>query len=63
MLKICPLFKAALLFEYGDGAGVSEFIHDLVVCDRNNCEMWIPSEIDPGKYGHCGLKRWAIFLP
>jgi|LSQX01.1.fsa_nt_gb hypothetical protein len=56
MPKICPLYKMAQSYKYG--VAVSEpDVMQVILCDRAKCQLWIPSEIDPGKYGHCGLKR------
>lgn len=61
---ICPLYKQAWIQAWGkeliillDDEDFCKAYDELLVCDRNNCALWVASEVDPEKYGHCGLRK------
>jgi len=59
MPKICPLYKHAMIKGYVNlGLPTKDAnIDDACLCDRENCALWVPSMIQPEKYGSCGLKN------
>lgn len=56
MPKICPLYKiAAMLGKFSNLP--DEDIAELILCNREDCALWVPSKIQPEKYGSCGLRN------
>lgn len=61
---ICPLYKQSWIQVWGEDLfnlvlndDFYKVYVNLIQCDCNNCALWVPSDIEPEKYGHCGLKK------
>ena len=64
MQKICPLYKQACIKFFGselllflDNDIFRDKFAEFIKCDRNDCVLWVASDVDPDKYGYCGLRK------